>query len=302
MIAAPVKFSLLDRKNEFGPADNLLLYGMTGSGKTSQLAALIAAVATLDMPARVYLTDRGGYNIYKPLAKRGLCQIEAYGGVSDRFIWLDNAAQGKVFRDGKWIDGGLDKISLIGYDSLSGAGGLVLNALGQQAAAGKNIGGEPAPGLKIEAEGQTIMIASGSRTHYLVGQRYIQEKIWQSQGLLCPVVWTAHEDIVPLDKKSADGEKSAETAAGLGIRGIIGPMAVGSALTRELPKDFVYTFRLSQIVTESAKTHVMYTGRHKDGQLEGLANSRSALNSKLGLKVPTDVVAVLKQIKEELNG
>jgi energy-coupling factor transporter ATP-binding protein EcfA2 len=293
---------LLDRRSEYGPADNLLLYGMTGSGKSTQLAELIKAMATVECPGRVYLTDRGGVSIYKPLAVKGLCQIEAYDGVSDRFIWIDNAVQGKVFREGKWITTDLKKICLIGYDSLSGSGGLVLNALGHQAAAGNNVGGEPAPGLKIQAEGQTIMVPSGSRTHYLVGQRYIQEKIWQSQGLDCPVVWTAHEDIVPLDKKSADGEKTVETAAGLGIRGIIGPMVVGSALTRELPKDFVYTFRLSQTVTETTKTHVMYTGRHKEGQLEGLANSRTALGSKLALKVETNLVSVLTQIRKELHG
>ena len=116
-----------------------------------------------------------------------------------------------------------------------------------------------------------------------------------------PVAWTAHEDIATLDKKHADGERTVEVAAGLGGKGMIGPMVAGSALTKELPKYFVFTFRLSTIVNEQKKRHVMYTGRHRDGQLEGLANSRTPLNSKLNLQVePSDVPGVLKIIRQEL--
>lgn len=284
------------------PGDNLLLYGSTNSGKTTQVAEIIKALATPEKPARVYAADRGGVLPYLPLQRKGLVQVELYNESHDRFIWIDNACQGKVYRENAWVDGNPTALSLVVFESLSGCADLVLNALGQQAANGMNVGGEPAPGLKIQAQGQQIMVPSGSRTHYLVAQRWLLEKVWQSQTLPCPVVWTAHEDIATLDKKTADGEKQVEMAAGLGVRGMIGPMVAGSALTKELPKYFVFTFRLSTIVTEQKKRHIMYTGRHRDGSLEGLANSRAPINSKLPLQVePTDVPKVLAQIKQELN-
>lgn len=283
------------------PGENLLLYGKTGSGKTTQLVELIKRMATKEKPARIYLTDGGSAVAYKPLVAKGICQLEIYRDPLDRFIWIDNAVQGNVLREGKYVDGDPSNLSLIGFESLSGQGDLVLNALGQQAAAGQNVGGEPAPALKIMAEGKQITIPSGSRTHYLVAQRWLLEKVWQSFALPCPTVWTAHEDIATLDKKHPDGDKTLETSAGLGIRGIIGPMIAGSALTKELPKYFIFTFRLSTRVTEVAKKHIMFTGHHKDGQLEGLANSRTPLNSKVGLIIePTDVAATLLQIQKEL--
>lgn len=284
------------------PGENLLMYGPTGGGKTTQLRKLIEAMATKERPARVYVTDRGGtLTILRPLVAKGLVQLEIYRE-GDRFIWINQAMQGNIYRDGKWVNGEPEKLCLIAFESLSGMGDLVINALGRQAAEGHNVGGEPAPGLRIQAQGQDIMVPASSRTHYLVAQRHLLEEVWNSQLLPVPVVWTAHEDIVPLDKKAPDGEKTVETVAGLGIRGLIGPLVVGSALTRELAKYFVFTFRLSQRVTDSGKTHIMFTGRHKDGNLEGLANARTPMNSKVPLKVePTDVVRVLQMIKTELS-
>lgn len=301
-----MSIQLLDRRLGDFPADNVLLYGITGTGKSTQVAEVIKKMATTEMPALVHASDRGGIGPYKPLVAKGLCVLNVYDGQSDRFIWLDNVVRARVsVRDEKgklsWKQLDPKQLSLVAIDSLSGTGGLILNALGQQAAVGQNVGGEPAPGLKIQAEGATVTVPSSSRTHYLVTQRFVLEKVWQSQQLECPVIWTAHEDIDSLDKKMADGTREAEMSAGLGIRGIIGPMVAGSALTKKLPEDFVYTFRLTTVVTETTKKHIMYTGRHKDGQLEGLANSRTAIGSKVALKCDTDVPGVLEQIKKELG-
>lgn len=281
------------------PGESLLLYGGTNAGKSTQLRALIKAIATKERKARVYVTDKGGTrSILKPLEDAGICELEYFEPPMDPFIWIDNAAQGKLWRDGRWQDGKPADLALIGYEALSGCGDLVLNALGVQAAAGHNVGGEPAPGLKIEASGQSIMVPSGSRTHYLVAQRWLLEKVWQSQLLPCPVVWTSHEDIVPLDKKHADGEKTVEIASALGIRGVIGPMVAGSALTANLPKYFVFTFRLVVVPADASNKHIMFTGRHKDGSLEGLANARCEVPVR---QDPTDVVKMLQLIRQKLK-
>ena len=290
-------------ENLLRAGENALLYGATNAGKTTQLRKIIEAMATVERPARVYVTDRGGTEtILRPLVDKGICQLELYRD-SDRFMWIDNAVQGRVYREvnGKWqwVDGEPHKLCLIAFESLSGCGDLVVNALGQQAAAGQNVGGEPAPSLKIHAEGQTIAITSNSGTHYFVAQRWLLEKVWQSQLLPCPVVWTAHEEVVSLEKKDRQGNRELETAASLGIKGVVGPQVCGQALTKDLPKYFVFTFRLVKVPAESINKTVLYTGRHKDGPLEGLANARCEIELR---QEPADVVQILQKIRKKLEG
>jgi len=280
------------------PGENLLLYGATNAGKTTQLYKLIKAMASKEKPALVYVTDRGGtITILRKLEREGLCKIIQYRD-SDRFMWIDNAVQGLELVEGKWVQLDPQKYCLIAFESLSGCGDLVVNALGQQAAAGFNVGGEPAPSLKIQADGKSIQIPSNSGTHYFVGQRWLLEKVWQSQLLPVPVVWTAHEEVVGLEKKDRQGGREIETAASLGIRGVIGPQVCGQALTKDLPKYFVYTFRIVKIPAEGTNRTVLYTGRHKDGSLEGLGNARCEVILK---QDPADVVSILQAIRQKLN-
>jgi hypothetical protein len=283
------------------PGENLILYGPTNAGKTTQLRKIIEATASKERPWRVYSTrEPSTLTILRPLEALGLCQIVYYHPKHDPFIWIDNAAQGRVPEEAsnRWKDGEPAKLAGIGFDSLSGQGDLVLNGLGVNAANGYNVGGEPAPGLKIQAAGQEIMVPSGSRSHYLVAQRWLLGKVWESQLLPVPTVYTAHEDVVPLDKKHADGEKTLEIAASLGIRGVVGPMVAGSALTANLPKYFVFTFRLVTVPADASNKHVMFTGNHKDGALQGIANARCDVPVR---QDPTDVVAMLKLIRKKLG-
>lgn len=281
------------------PGESLLLYGGTNAGKTTQLRKIIEAMADKERKARVYVArESSAITILQPLVDRGICELEVYHPGMDMIIWIDRACQGQVYREKKWIDGQPERLCLVAFESLSGCGDMTLNALGIQAANGFNVGGEPAPALKLQAEGQTVQVPGASRTHYLVAQRWLLDKVWQSQALPCPQIWTAHEDIVGLDKKQADGERTIEIAASLGIRGVIGPMVAGSALTSNLPKYFVFTFRLGVIPADMSNKHVLYTGRHKDGSLEGLANARCEVPVR---QEPTDVVAMLKSIREKLK-
>ena len=155
------------------PTDNLLLYGLTGSGKTTQLVELIKAeMKSCGKKALVYVTDGGGSSALTDVA-----DIELFRFGADPFVWIDGAVQGKRFSQGKWLATDLSKYCLVAMESLSGMGDVVMNGLGRQAADGKNIGGEPAPALQIHAEGQIIKVASGSRSHYLVAQKHLLEKV-----------------------------------------------------------------------------------------------------------------------------
>ena len=272
--------------------DNLLLYGLTGSGKTSQLAELIKAeYAESNKPALCYLTDWGGKAPLVALANAGKAELEIYNFTSDPFVFIDAAVQGKRFVGGKWVTDDLAKYCLSSNESLSGMGDLALNALGRQAANGFGGDAQKAPALTIQSEGQVIKVASNSPTHYGMAQRHLLEKVWQSQLLPLPVVWTAHEDVGDADSIGAQ----------VGVKGIIGPMIAGHALTTGLPKYFVYTFRLAVSVTAAGKQHILYTERHKDGLYEALANNRAPLGTKIvvpGKVQPANLVQVLQRIQE----
>lgn len=264
--------------------DNLLLYGLTGSGKTSQLAELIKVMAKeSNKPALVYLTDWGGSGPLDALAEAGLVEQERFSFTSDPFVFINNAVTMKGKDPSKYC--------LIAIESLSGMGDLALNALGRQAANGFGGDAQKAPALTIQSEGQVIKVASNSPTHYGMAQRHLLEKVWQSQLLPLPVIWTAHEDVGDPDNIGAQ----------VGVKGIIGPMIAGHALTTGLPKYFVYTFRLAVSVTAAGKQHVLYTERHKDGLYEALANNRAPLNTTIkvpGKVQPANLVQVLQRLGE----
>ena len=281
------------------PGESALIYGGTNAGKTWQLKKLIEAMATKDKPALVNIArEPSSITILKPLVEKGLCRLNVYNPKVDSFIWIENVCNGREMVGEEWKAVDFSKVCLWATESLSGCGDLTLNGLGVQAANGFNVGGEPAPALKINAPGQQITVPSGSRSHYLVAQRWLLDKVWATQMLPCPQVWTAHEDIVPLDKKHPDGERTVEIAGALGIRGVIGPMVAGSALTANLPKYFVFTFRLSVVPADASNKHVLFTGRHKDGSLEGLANARCEVPVRYE---PADLVKVLTDIRGKLK-
>lgn len=284
-----------------GPTDNLLLYSLTGGGKTTQLAELIKAETHASQKkALVYVTDWGGMGPIIDLANKNIVELERYQYPSDPHIFTDSACQGKRFVNGKWVAVKKDDYCLFAMESLTGMGDLVINALGHQVAEGRNVGGDAmkAPRLAIQAEGYVINIAANSPVHYGMAQKYLLEKVWQSQALGVPVVWTAHEDVAMPSKRDDQGNLRPEVAVDPGIQGMIGPLVAGHALTMHLAKYFVYCFRLKLEVKPTGNQHVLLTTRHRDGLYEGLANNRAPLGAKVPDKVvPADVVGFLKQLQ-----
>ena len=284
------------------PTDNALFYGVTGSGKTTQEAEVIKALfAETGKPALVNSTDWGGIGPILGLVEKGMAEIERYQYPADPFVWIDAVCQGKRFVNGKWAAYDRSKYSLIGMESLTGMGDLALNALGHQVAEGRQVGGNAmsAPKLAIQADGYVINIASNSPTHYSMAQKYLLERVWQSQSLGVPVLWTAHEDIAVPAKRDDQGNLRPEVAVDVGVQGMIGPLVAGHALTMHLAKYFVYTFRLKQEVKPTGTQHVLLTTRHKDGLYEGLANNRAPLGSNVPARnCPADVVAVLRALEK----
>ena len=286
------------------PFDNLLLYGLTNAGKTTQLIELIKYVAKeTSKPALVNVTDWGSLATLKTCAAStpGLLEIEQYVYPTDPFVWIDAVCLGKRSVNGKWVAYDPTKYCLIAMESLTGMGDLTLNALGHQVAEGKQVGGQAmaAPKLAIQASGYVINIAANSPTHYGMAQKYLLERVWQSQSLGVPVLWTAHEDVAMPSKRDDQGNLRPEVAVDLGVQGMIGPLVAGHALTMHLAKYFVYTFRLKEEVKPSGSVHTLWTTRHKDGLYEGLANNRAPLRSTVPAKVtPANVVQVLQALEQ----
>jgi len=278
----------------------VLLFGLTGSGKTTQLAELIKYLTkTTGKKALVNSIDRGGIGLLESLA-----EVEHYQYPSDPFVWIDNVCQGRRLVNGKWVTIDPKAYCLLAMESLTGMGDMVLNALGHQVADGKNLGGAAmsAPKLAIQADGYQINVPSNSPTHYGMAQKHLMEKIWQSQSLGVPVLWTAHEDIAVPAKRDDQGNLRPEVAVALGVQGMIGPLVAGHALTMHLAKYFVYCFRLQQQVTPGGSTHTLYGTRHKDGLYEGIANNRAPLKSTVPAKQqPADLVSYL-QLLEKARG
>ena len=284
--------------------DNLLLYGLTGSGKTTQLAEVIKAqVAATGKPALAYITDWGSAGPLHALRDAGKLECEEFRYGTDPFVWIDSAVQGLRFVNGKWVKPDHAAYCMGAMESLTGQGDLVLNALGHQGAEGKNVGGNAmsAPSLAIQAQGYIIRIPSNSPTHYGMAQKHLLEKVWQAQLLPFPMVWTAQEDVqVPENRDEQGNLRAGGVALTVGVRGIIGPNMAGHAMTLQLGKYFVFCFRLKQEPTAAGVEHVLLTQRHKDGLYEGLASNRAPLGTKQkvdSLVKPADVVKVLQQIQ-----
>jgi len=288
------------------PFENLLLYGLTGAGKTAQLLEMIKAMtAATDKKALAYVSDWGSLASLKLHAAGGQLELEEYKYPTDPFVWIDGACTGRRLVNGKWLPGKPGEYCLIAMESLTGMGDLVTNALGHQVAEGKQVGGNAmaAPKLAIQADGYVINVAANSPTHYHMAQKYLLEKVWQSQTLGVPVVWTAHEDVAMPLKRDDQGNLRPEVAVDVGVQGMIGPLVAGHALTMHLAKYFVYTFRLKQEVKPSGTQHVLLTARHKDGLYEGLANNRAPLGVRVPERVvPADVVQVLQAIQKARKG
>ena len=282
--------------------DSLLLYGLYNSGKTTQLIELIKALhKDTGKKALGYGCDTGSIrSLQEQLVVPGLCDLEVYTYRDDPHLFVDSAVQGKRRVNGKWTQADVTQYSLVFVESLTGLGDLVLASIGTQVAEGRNVGGDAmrAPKLAIQADGYVINIAANSPTHYGMAQKFLLEKVLQSQSLPVPVVWTAHEDVAIPAKRDDAGNLRPEVAVDIGVQGMIGPLVAGHALTMHLGKYFVYMFRLKEEVKVTGTERILLSNRHKDGLYEGLGANRAPLGANVPTRMaPADVVKLLTLIQ-----
>jgi len=249
----------------------ILLYGRTGSGKTTLGGELAEHVmATTGKKTRLYTADRGGFDSIYPYIDLGIIELVALED-SDPWIFLHNAVQGKIRKDKKWIAGDNSNIGLFIFESLRSCAESLMDSMKDKAANNVNIGGGSNISFMASGDGEQLKIGGSNMAHYGVAQGYMTEKIWASQRLSSKyVLWTSS---VSKDEDSNSGGK------------VLGPDVIGKALTPLVPGWFNYTFRTDVLPASASvkERHLLYMGSHIDlgaGGVGALGNTRMPLDAK----------------------
>lgn len=236
-------------------ATTILLWGKTNSGKSSQIGVLAEDVfKRTGKKTRLYTADRGGIDPIRPYVTLGIIEpIEI--GDSDPWIFINKAAKGYIKVNGKWV---LDKAAndLIGFYAFESAHSitkLMQMDMEAKAAQGNVIGGDTNTSFEVAGDGEKLRIGTTKGFQkFNIPQSRLFEEIMQSQRLSAEfVLWTAGA--------SKDDDETSTS-------GIVGPDAIGKALTGVLPMVFNFTFRIDVLPVQggNAERHIIYLGNHLD--------------------------------------
>jgi len=278
-------------------ATTILLYGRTGSGKSTQLGVLAEYVQkTLGKKTRIYTADRGGLDPILPYITLGIVEVVEIED-ADPWIFINRAAKGYI-RDAarKWV---LDKtrnteIGLYAFESAHSIAKLMKLDIERKAALGINIGGDTNTTFEVAGDGEKLKIGTTKGYQkFSIPQTRISEEIMESQKLPAEyVLWTAGAS-----KEDDD----------INTTKVVGPDILGKALTTTLPQDFHYTFRMDVVSAQgnAPERHILYLGNHVDismGNASALGNIRRPLDAsplkKLTIE-PADIGKALDLVRFE---
>lgn len=275
----------------------ILLYGRTGSGKSTQVGRLAEEVfVTTAKTTRLATSDSGGYDTILPYIELGLIEVVPILE-SDPWIFLNRVVRGYVRDDkGKWV---LDakknaNVGMYAFESAHSIAKLLKLDMERKAASGINIGGDTNTTFQATGEGENLKIGTTKGFQkFSIPQSRVWEEILASHKLDAQyVLWTAG-----LNK----GEDDVNTAK------VVGPDVIGNALTPTLPMDFNYTFRIDVLPAGAGKPerHVLYLGTHQDmnaGNATAVGNIRRPLDApplKETVVEPADLVKALKAVRDD---
>lgn len=270
----------------FYPTDSLLIYGDTGAGKTPQIGEAAEHVAlTTGKQTLYYAGDRAGIETIRPLVNLKVVVVEDMLCHPDPFVAINAAAQGQRWDAAtkQWKPADLSKFGMVAFESLSSWADTIRLAMAKDNGNGSSVGGKTSFVLKKPG----FNVSSNTMTDYAVVQTFLTEKVWQSQTLGLPTIWSSHV------QRGTDEESSSP---------IVGPVVAGKALTTVVPRWFTYTFRLDAVPVPGGRArHLLYIEEHTDTGLKGFANDRIPLGANLtGFKSmiePASIVQAMEQIR-----
>lgn len=276
----------------------ILLYGPTGSGKTTQIGLLAEDVYTrTGRITRVATADFGGTDTLDPYVDEGIIEVIPLGA-SNIWIWLHKVVTGHVRSEqGAWV---LDparnqRVGVLAFESAHGIAQLLRLDMEQRGATGIAIGGDTNSSFDITADGETRRIGhTKGYQKFAIPQSEILNAMYASfRHPVDVVVWTAG-----MSKEEDE----------VSVSQVIGPDVIGKALTPVLPKDFNYTFRLGIVPARpgQAEEHVLYLGNHLETQgtrtVMALGNIRRPLDAPpppSQVIRPANMVQALKIIRHD---
>ena len=276
---------------------SILIYGDTGDGKTPMIGEYAEFIwRTEQRITRLYSADPGGYETIRPYVDLGIVDPVDCLSYPRPWEWLMAIAKGKVPEaqpttgEARWV---IDetrnaKTGVYAYEGFTGIADTLMQDLAKRAAEGRNIGGQ-SPAVMFQ-EGDT-KIAGNSPAHFGNVQTQLTIAAQESFGHEGKdIVWTA------LARRASDNDTNAP---------ILGPQIVGKALTSEVPRWFVYTFRIMGIpadpLTKQGAKHTLLFEDHTDITMpgaKGLGNSRLPLDApRVEPVTPASLVLALEKIR-----
>ena len=171
----------------------MLLYGPTGSGKSTLGAELIKAIYKEDKRrALVFMADEGSRKPYAILEKLGVCKVVHPEG--NPWIWIDRAFQGLVKVKGGWVKASdfVPDLGLIVHEGLTAYAESLMQEMARMSAENINVGGDGVATLgkdkekdeknvlkawKFEVKGddkEVLKVGGNSMAHYGIAQVQIR--------------------------------------------------------------------------------------------------------------------------------
>lgn len=272
-----IEFGMDYTQTSSGEKDTILLYGDTGDGKTPMIGEYAEAdFIRTGKITRLYAGDPGGWRTIIPHVRLGIIRVVPVRDLPFPWEWVDTISKGKLpvavpnQPNPKWIvdKAENDRTGTYAFEGMTAFADILMQDAAREAAAGRNIGGQP-PAFKLQ-QGETKW-AGNSQSHYGNVQTVMQMAIQESLRLPGNVIWTA------MAKRASDADLNSP---------ILGPQLVGKAVTSDIPRWFVFTFRLMAIpgndLTGKKAEHRIYFDDHEERNTsgaKGLGNLRMPLDA-----------------------
>lgn len=205
------------------------LIGLTGAGKTTQIGELAKYIKfKTGKKSRLICIDRGGHVSIDHLIGEVIEPVYFKGCGFDPFVFADRTAHGFILKGGKWVDGKKDEIGLWAFDSGTGIGEEMGEAMKESQNTASPIGPK-AYNFAIGEGEDTVNVGTIDKGHFGIVQQRITKAMWDSFNLPGHIVlWTA-----ALRRIDQDDETRAP---------LLGAELFGKALLGASPRWFNYTW------------------------------------------------------------